>query len=1013
MADFRQGNLDLGAGKKIIFGDGTEQISAVTDYYTTGEVDTISGALNTDIDTNTSDISTNTADIAINIANIATLSGSAIDNHSELNELDYASAGHTGFASTAALTTTSGVLNDKIINSAGTAITYYLHEELVPEPADHETLSPVPSDDAEHYDSVTIETASGETELDHYITISGTPGTTEIAPGTWTMILWADIDNINLGPHYINANWYVHEEGGAHRPLFTQTAQITSTDPTRYVIETSMSGVAMDVEDRLEVIMTAQVTGTSRTIGYYIEGIDHSTRFLTPVYANLITDHSDLASLAYADAGHTGFQPTGDYATNTALSTLDTKVDTTSGTLQGQVTTNAGDISTNTSDISDNTTLISTTSGTLQANIDTNTGDISTNVGDISDLDTKIDTTSGTLQGEIDGLSNDHSALDELDYASAGHTGFSSEAELTSTSGALQTNIDAIPLNKIELEVTNRSASVECVTSTGGKAADTRFYSGDDEEVMRITGLEAGVIVVGISEDGLRDVFEPDDVTEWQDTTFRVIVDGEGIEPGMAIINYQDVSKYPLDGSGLFFARAYGDVDTPAAVGDEEGVGIIRFIAHDGTGFEQTALIRCIMEAEASENVIPSRLNFYTTETDDPEDNDPRLSIRADGKVELGTGTGINEFSTDDTLAGDSDDAVPTEQAVKAYVDATISGSVVTDHSALDELDYASAGHTGFQPAGDYATNTDLATVSGLGDTNTSDISTNASDIGDNTTLIGTTSGTLQADIDTNASDISDNTNDIATNTSDIATVSGSIVTEHSGLSELDYASAGHTGFAQSYKIVATDNASNYMECEAGANDIIITNSETFIKLEDDYLILGGVGDNDIVINGDDDYIQFSIDNSVKLYIQTSGLILEQGNLRLNRAASGVDHTSSGLTTRLTVGENVVYGNLLYMKSDGKLWKADASDDTKMPVMAMAISTVSNNNEEDVLLQGFALDESWSWTVGGTIYASETTGAITQTVPSGTGNMVQVLGVAGKDSDLIYFNPSQGMVEVA
>jgi len=38
------------------------------------------------------------------------------------------------------------------------------------------------------------------------------------------------------------------------------------------------------------------------------------------------------------------------------------------------------------------------------------------------------------------------------------------------------------------------------------------------------------------------------------------------------------------------------------------------------------------------------------------------------------SGTSINEFSIDDTLAGDSDDAVPTEQAVKAYIDNEISG---------------------------------------------------------------------------------------------------------------------------------------------------------------------------------------------------------------------------------------------------------------------------------------------------------------------------------------------------
>jgi hypothetical protein len=44
------------------------------------------------------------------------------------------------------------------------------------------------------------------------------------------------------------------------------------------------------------------------------------------------------------------------------------------------------------------------------------------------------------------------------------------------------------------------------------------------------------------------------------------------------------------------------------------------------------------------------------------------------GKIKLPTGTGINEFSTDGTLAGNSDNALPTEKAVKTYVDAAGSG---------------------------------------------------------------------------------------------------------------------------------------------------------------------------------------------------------------------------------------------------------------------------------------------------------------------------------------------------
>jgi hypothetical protein len=55
-------------------------------------------------------------------------------------------------------------------------------------------------------------------------------------------------------------------------------------------------------------------------------------------------------------------------------------------------------------------------------------------------------------------------------------------------------------------------------------------------------------------------------------------------------------------------------------------------------------------------------------------DDNHSFQVRDDGKVFLLNGDGVNEFSTDGTLAGDSDDAVPTEKAVKTYVDAQSGG---------------------------------------------------------------------------------------------------------------------------------------------------------------------------------------------------------------------------------------------------------------------------------------------------------------------------------------------------
>lgn len=52
----------------------------------------------------------------------------------------------------------------------------------------------------------------------------------------------------------------------------------------------------------------------------------------------------------------------------------------------------------------------------------------------------------------------------------------------------------------------------------------------------------------------------------------------------------------------------------------------------------------------------------------------PANTLDVEGTLILLNGTSVNEFSTDGTLAGNSDDAIPTEQAVKTYVD----GEVVT-----------------------------------------------------------------------------------------------------------------------------------------------------------------------------------------------------------------------------------------------------------------------------------------------------------------------------------------------
>lgn len=163
----------------------------------------------------------------------------------------------------------------------------------------------------------------------------------------------------------------------------------------------------------------------------------------------------------------------------------------------------------------------------------------------------------------------------------------------------------------------------------------------------------------------------------------------------------------------------------------------------------------------------------------------------------------------------------------------------------------------------------------------------------------------------------------------------------------------------------------------------------------------------------------------VALHLTATGLeeIVEDttpqlgGDLDLNQksislaTALGTDHTAVGMIDAVTVDVNATgFGAALYIASDGNYEEADADASTTMPCTALAIDTGTGASKK-VLLWGYMRDDTWDWTPGGLLYISATTGALTQTAPSSTGQQVQVVGVA-KTADIIFFNPSLVLVEV-
>ena len=108
-------------------------------------------------------------------------------------------------------------------------------------------------------------------------------------------------------------------------------------------------------------------------------------------------------------------------------------------------------------------------------------------------------------------------------------------------------------------------------------------------------------------------------------------------------------------------------------------------------------------------------------------------------------------------------------------------------------------------------------------------------------------------------------------------------------------------------------------------------------------------------------------------------------------------------------------GNLVYLRTNGTWADADAdAANTSTTLLGIALGA---NNGAGVLLRGtFTLNSAVS-DVGNNqgvpLYVSTTAGVITTTAPSGSGDIVRVVGYNLGDDDEIWFNPDNTWVEIA
>lgn len=129
------------------------------------------------------------------------------------------------------------------------------------------------------------------------------------------------------------------------------------------------------------------------------------------------------------------------------------------------------------------------------------------------------------------------------------------------------------------------------------------------------------------------------------------------------------------------------------------------------------------------------------------------------------------------------------------------------------------------------------------------------------------------------------------------------------------------------------------------------------------------------------------------------------------------DHTANGpQTNTLNAGYSSAIGDLVYFDPTAQEWleaDADAEASAGGVLLGIALEAKTDGQAMNVAMPGsFVRDDSWNWTPGAELFISTTAGDITGTAPSGSGDIVRVIGYA-LTADVIYFNPSGAWVEIA
>jgi hypothetical protein len=128
------------------------------------------------------------------------------------------------------------------------------------------------------------------------------------------------------------------------------------------------------------------------------------------------------------------------------------------------------------------------------------------------------------------------------------------------------------------------------------------------------------------------------------------------------------------------------------------------------------------------------------------------------------------------------------------------------------------------------------------------------------------------------------------------------------------------------------------------------------------------------------------------------------------------DHDAQGIIMTFTAGSTITPFSPVYIHTDDEVHESNANDPGTMPAIGVSVNTsnVTDGNSVEVMVLGLIRDESFTdfGTNGAPLFCTTTAGVMSNTAPTGSGDILQVIGHSIGEK-LVFVQPSLTTAELA